>query len=80
MLVLCIKAARINSGMTLIQAADRLGINKDTLCRLERDSTNIQILLARKMSEIYEVPEEQLFFGAMSEFLRNKKIKRSLAR
>ncbi|MBS4761942.1 helix-turn-helix transcriptional regulator [Carnobacteriaceae bacterium zg-ZUI252] len=67
-MVLTIKAARVNCNLTIVQAAQELGINKDTLSRLERNSTDISISLAQKMTQLYHVPLENLFFGKLEDF------------
>lgn len=67
-MILTIKAARVNCNLTLIQASQQLGINKDTLSRLERNSTDISISLVQKMSKLYHVPIDQLYFGKLEDF------------
>ena len=34
---ICLKAARVNAGLTLIQAAKLIGIGKDTLIKWEKN-------------------------------------------
>lgn len=70
MIILSLKAARVNCNLTLIQAADKLGINKDTLSRYERNSTDIPRSLSLKMQELYQIPEKNLFFGDVKDFYR----------
>lgn len=68
MIIISIKAARVNRNLTLIEAAKLLDINKDTLCRYEKDSTDIPLSLLRKLVELYQIPEQNLYFGKLSEF------------
>lgn len=67
-MMLTIKAARVNSNLTIIQAAKLLEINKDTLSRLERNSTDISISLAQKMAKLYHISMDDLYFGKLEEF------------
>lgn len=71
MIILSLKAARVNNQLTLIKAAEILGINKDSLCRMEKDASNVPMQLACKMSEVYGVPLTQLYFGDMKQFKQN---------
>lgn len=72
MIVLCLKAARVNCNLTLVQAAEKLGINKDTLSRFERNSTDIPRSLCIKMQKLYQLPEKHLFFGDVNDFFKDK--------
>ena len=38
MIKITLRAARVNAGLKLTEAADLFGINKDTLAKYERDS------------------------------------------
>lgn len=71
MVKLTLRAARVNAGLTLVEASKLFGINKDTLSKYERDSTNIPRSIFIKIEEIYGVPIENIFFGTESEFFRN---------
>ncbi|WP_205426203.1 helix-turn-helix transcriptional regulator [Granulicatella sp. zg-84] len=72
MIIISLKAARVNANLTLIEASNQLNINKDTLCRLERDSTDIPISLVHKMVALYKIPMENLYFGKISEFNKTR--------
>lgn len=67
-MILTIKAARVNSNLTIVQAAQLLDINKDTLSRLERNSSDISISLAQKMGKLYHVSMDNLYFGKLEDF------------
>ena len=58
-----IRSARVNKGLTQEQASKALGIHETTLLRWEKDSTNIEYHMAKKMAELYKVSDEFLFFG-----------------
>jgi DNA-binding XRE family transcriptional regulator len=74
MLKITLRAARVNSGLTLTDAAPLFGINKDTLAKYEKDSTNVPRTFFVKIEEIYKIPVENIFFGAESEFFRKLKV------
>lgn len=75
MIKITLRAARVNAGLKLIEAANLFGINKDTLSKYEKDSTNVPRTFFVKIEEIYKIPVEYIFFGIQSEFFR--KIKNS---
>ncbi|MDI3341847.1 MAG: helix-turn-helix transcriptional regulator [Sphaerobacter sp.] len=56
-----IKRARILAGLTQQQAADRIGMDRSTLSRLER-SGHCDVDTLRRMAEVYHAP--QLLVGA----------------
>lgn len=58
-----LKAARVNVGLTQIQAAKIAGIHHQKLQKYEVDSDDIPRSLARKLSEIYGYPIDNIFFG-----------------
>ncbi len=68
-----LRAARVNSGLTLVNSSKRLFINKDTLSRYEKDSTNIPRSLLVKIEVLYGVNTNDIFFGNESEFFRIKR-------
>ena len=50
------KAARVNAGLTLEEAAKALGINKNTLISYESGKVSPRVDTAKKMSELYGIP------------------------
>lgn len=68
-----LKAARVNAGLKLVDAAGKFGINKDTLSKYERDSTNIPRSILVKIEEVYGWPIDNIFFGPQSDFFRKLK-------
>ncbi|MFD2705493.1 helix-turn-helix domain-containing protein [Salibacterium lacus] len=66
-----LRSARVRAGLTLIEAAGRFGINKDTLSRYEKDSSDVPRSFFIKIEDIYKVPVDNIFFGIESEFFRN---------
>lgn len=73
MIKMTLRAARVNSGLKLVEAAALFGINKDTLSKYERDSTNVPRTFFIKIEKNYGVPVENIFFGIESEFFRKSK-------
>lgn len=65
-----LRAARVNAGFRQVEAAERFGVNKDTLSKFEKDSTNIPRLFFTKIEDVYGVPVNDIFFGVESEFFR----------
>lgn len=57
-----IKAARINKGYSQAQAAEKLGVCKDTLSNYERGKSYPPVPVLKKMEDIYGVPYNQLIF------------------
>lgn len=68
-----LKAARVNAGLTLVEASQQYHINKDTLSKYEKDSTNVPRKFLIKIEDIYGIPTENIFFGKESEFFRKLK-------
>lgn len=65
-------AARINKGLTQIQAAEMLGINVKTLCNYENGITVPNWETHRKMSELYAIPEQMLCPQQRKDFILQK--------
>lgn len=55
------KAARVNANLTLKEAAKKLGITFQTLSHLENNEDKITLGLAKKMSQIYQIPMGYIF-------------------
>lgn len=70
-----LKAARVNAGFRLIDAAKLIGIGKDTLIKWERNSGLVNPIMQQKISSVYKVPIECIFFGKTLEF-NSRKIKK----
>jgi len=68
-----LRAARVNAGLTLVSSSKQLFINKDTLTKYEKDSSNIPRSLLVKIEDLYRVNANDIFFGIESEFFRTKR-------
>lgn len=58
-----LKAARVNAGLTLLDAAKKIGIGKDSLIKWERNSGHVSPIWQSKISETYNLPIDNIFFG-----------------
>lgn len=70
MIKVTLRAARVNTGLSLIEASKIFGINKDTLAKYEKDSSNIPRSIFIQIEDIYKIPVDNIFFGPQSEFFR----------
>lgn len=59
-----LKAARVNAELSQQEAAKRLGISKSTLQNYEAGNTIPDILMSRKIEEVYGFPMDYIFFGS----------------
>lgn len=57
-----LKAARVNAGLKQKDAAEKLGISRDTLRKYELGEIPMRIDTAKKVCEIYEIPENYIKF------------------
>lgn len=57
-----LSAARNNAGLTQKEAAEKLGISYQTLSQYENDPNNVKLGMLKKMSELYGIPVEFIFF------------------
>lgn len=64
-----LKAARMNLGFTLKEAAKLFDIHYQTLSNYENDSTNVPRTFIIKAESIYGVPSENIYFGISKDFI-----------
>lgn len=57
-----IKAARVNKGLTQAEAAELLGISKDSLYNYENYRSYPDIRIVKKMVELYGISYDNLIF------------------
>ncbi len=57
-----VKAARVNAGLTQAEAADKLGITRETLIRYEKEPKLIRQGVLAKMRSVYGMDRSNLFF------------------
>lgn len=58
-----LKAARVNAGLRLLDAAEKLGVGKDTLIRWEKEPGNVQAKYQKIISDTYKIPIDRIFFA-----------------
>lgn len=57
-----LKAARVNAGFRIIDAAKLIGIGKDTLIKWEKNSGLVTPIMQERISTVYKIPIEHIFF------------------
>jgi transcriptional regulator with XRE-family HTH domain len=62
-----IRAMREATGLTIPQAAKRLGTDQGNLSRIERGKQRLMIDMARKMAGLYGVSVDQLVGGPIED-------------
>ena len=58
-----LKAARVNAGMTILEAAKAIGIGKDTICKWEKHPEYVNPLYQEKISHAYKIPIDCICFA-----------------
>lgn len=54
----------MNANLTLIEAAKRLGIGKDTLIKWEKNPDRVQPRYQKVISEVYKMPIDDIFLAS----------------
>lgn len=63
-----IKDLRVRAGITQSQAAKLLGVSEPTLRNWEKDSSGLKYEKMVRISEIYNIPLDYIFFGQDNAF------------
>ncbi len=66
MIQITLRAARVNLGLTLKEAAKEFGIHHETLAKYELDSTNVPRTFFTQIESVYGIPNDYIFFGKQS--------------
>ena len=61
-MAMTLKAARINKGLTQVQAADKIGVTADTLSNYERGKSYPDVPVIKRIEEVYETSYSELIF------------------
>lgn len=69
LLVITLRAARTNRGLTLVDVSKVTPYNKDQIHKFELDSSNIPYAMLDKLLELYEIPLKNIFLGLESDFI-----------
>lgn len=63
MVQITLKAARVNADLTVVEAAERLGISPTTLIKWEKNSGDLTPNQQRLIGNAYDFPTDNIFFG-----------------
>ncbi len=61
-LKISLKAARVNAGLTIAEAAERLGIAKSTLVAWEKNPEKISAVNQDKIGRVYGISTDNIIF------------------
>lgn len=61
-MALTLKAARVNKGLTQLEASKRIGVTEDTLGNWERARSFPNVPQIKKIEEVYGVSYNELIF------------------
>lgn len=65
-----LKAARVNAGLTQKEAAEKLGIGKQTLANYENYVTSPRMPLGKKIAELYGADYNEIIFSCDESVLK----------
>ena len=57
-------AARVNAGMTQRDVAEKMGVSTNTVINWENGKTVPSVSMAWRLSELYGIPLDNIFFAA----------------
>lgn len=58
-----LKAARENAGLSVTDAARKIGISRKTLCAWEENSDGVSVYYYKMIADTYHLPIDVIFFG-----------------
>ena len=58
-----LKAARVNAGLTIVQASKKIGIATATLVKWEKNPGLVNPIRQKSIAETYGIPIDHIFFG-----------------
>ncbi len=61
-LKISLKAARVNAGLTILEAAKLIGVGKDTLIKWEKKPWNVSALNQESISKAYGINIDNINF------------------
>lgn len=65
-----IRDLRVRKGISQSDAAKMMGVTDPTLRRWEKDSSNLKMQQIWKISKLYSIPQEYIFFGSNNDFIK----------
>lgn len=63
-MAITMKAARVNAQLTQRQAANAVGISKNTLCNYEKGKSIPKVDIAKKLADLYGMRVSDIIFFA----------------
>lgn len=61
-MAMTLKSARVNKGLTQVQAAELIGVTTDTLSNYERGKSYPDVPIIKRIEEVYETSYSELIF------------------
>lgn len=58
-----LRAARVNAGLGIDEAAERIGVSSSTLRNWESDSSSVKVKHLGRIESVYQYPTDYIFFG-----------------
>lgn len=71
--MMTLKSLRVRIGMTQQDVAEKLGVDRQTIGRWEKDSGPMPVKFMYSFSELYKYPMDRIFLGTNNSF--SQKIK-----
>ena len=71
MIEISLRSARVNAGFTIKEVAKLVGLHHETLSKYENDSSDIPISLLNELSEMYQMPMDNIFLGKRYDLIRS---------
>ena len=65
-LMITLAAARVNAGLKQMEVAERMKVSKQTIINWEKGKSEPSTTQADILSDIYNMPRENIFFGTKS--------------
>ena len=65
-----IRDLRVRKGLSQSDAAKMMGVTEPTLRRWEKDSSNLKMQQIWKISKMYSIPQDYIFFGSNNDFIK----------
>lgn len=63
-----LRGARVNAGLQVAEAAEALGVQRQTINGWELDSTRLNYEKLMQLSKLYHVPYNELFIGSEKDY------------
>jgi transcriptional regulator with XRE-family HTH domain len=67
-IIITLRAARVNRGLTLVDVSRKTGKSVDTISRYEKDSSDIPRSLLVTLLDLYGIGADNIYFGRESDF------------